>query len=106
MIPFIRSFSELMAMTEYRDNRIESPKNNEVYISTIDSAQRKRYIRSIERKKVNLPDLPKTIKYKWDKKKEAVSKFLDTLDYNNEIKKSYDLTLIARLNKDNHKDAA
>ena len=106
MIPFIRSLSELMAITESRDTRIEISTSNEVSHSIEDSGQRKRYIRSIEKKEINLPELPKTIKRKWLRNKEAISKFFDSLDYNNETQKSYELTLIARQNKGDYKDAA
>ena len=106
MIPFIRSFSELMAITESRDSRIRFLENNEMNSSIVDSGQRKRYIRSLGKQEVDLPNLPKVIKRKWLKRKEAVSKFIDTLDYNNEIQKTYDLTLIARQSKGNHKSVA
>ena len=106
MIPFIRSLSELMAITESRDKQIAISKSNQITSSIVDSGQRKRYLKSIEKKEVNLPELPKTIKRKWLRNKEVLSKFLDSLDYNNEIQKSYELTLIARQNKGDHKDAA
>mgnify|MGYP001162632829 CR=1 FL=1 len=49
MITFIRSLSELMAMTESRDNPKNLIKNNDVRISTVDSGQRKRYLRSLNK---------------------------------------------------------
>ena len=106
MIPFIRSFTELMAITESRENQKDISRNNDLHSSNIDSGQRKRYLRSIEKTEVNLPDLPKTIKRKWIKNKEAVSKFIDTLDYNNQIQSSYDLTLLSRQRHDPKKDVA
>ncbi len=106
MITFIRSLSELMAITESRDNRMNYLDSDEIYSSTVDSGQRKRYIRSLEKKGVNLPDLPKRVRQKWIKKKEALSSFFYNLDYNNQIQSSYDLTLIARQSKYNQKDAA
>ena len=102
MIPFIRSHSELMAITrtKTKDNA------NDINSSTIDSGQRKRYIRSLGEKIIELPDLPKTSRHKWIRSKEAVSKFFETLDYNNQIQSSYDLTLLARQSKNDLKDAA
>tara|TARA_B100000965_G_scaffold387129_1_gene390137 strand:- start:146 stop:466 length:321 start_codon:yes stop_codon:yes gene_type:complete len=106
MIPIIRSLSELIAITESRDNRKELSRNNEIYDYSFDSGQRKRYIRSIGKKEVKLPSLPKTIRSKWIENKESISKFIDGLDYNNQIPSSYDLTLLERLNERNLKDAA
>ena len=51
MIPFIRSLSELMAITDSRDSQKHVSQYNESYSSTVDSGQRKRYIKSLERKK-------------------------------------------------------
>ena len=103
MIPFIRSFSELMAITESRDCERE---HNESYSSTVDSGQRKRYIRSLNKKEVKLPSLPTIIKRKWTRNKNSVSRFLDDLDYNNQIQSSYDLTLIERQSKRTQQDVA
>ena len=106
MIPFIRSLSELMAITDSRDNQKHVSKYNESYSSTVDSGQRKRYIKSLEKKKVDLPNLPKTIRHKWMQNKTSISRFIDDLDYNNQIQSSYDLTLIERQNKRNQQDVA
>ena len=106
MIPFIRSLSELMAITESRDTQKDFSQNDSKYGSIMDSAQRKRYTRSIDKQKVDLPDLPKTIRRKWMQNKENVSRFIDELDYNNQIQSSYDLTLLGRQNKRNEQDAA
>ena len=106
MIPFIRSLPELMATTKSRDSQSDYSDRNDRYSSTLDSGQRKRYIKSNKEKEVDLPYLPKTIRRKWSKNKEYISKFLDKFDYNNHIPSSYDLTLIARQNKINHKDVA
>ena len=57
-------------------------------------------------KKIDLPDLPKSIRRKWIKNKESISRFIDDLDYNNQIQSSYDLTLLARQNRDNKKEVA
>jgi len=106
MIPFIRSLSELMLITESRENKKDITKNHESYNSTMDSGQRKRYIRSLERKEIILPHIPKTIRHKWVQNKKYVSKFIDELDYNNQIQSSYDLTLLERQNKMNQQDVA
>ena len=106
MIPFIRSFSELMAITESRDSQKHVSQYNESYSSMVDSGQRKRYIKSLNKKKVDLPDLPKTIRRKWMQNKLSISRFIDDLDYNNQIQSSYDLTLIERQNKRTQQDVA
>ena len=106
MIPFIRSLSELMAITESRDRLKDHSRKNGMDGSTVDSGQRKRYIRSLETKEVNLPNLPKTIRQEWIKNKESISRFIDDLDYNNQIQSSYDLTLLDRQNKRNEQDVA
>ena len=106
MIPFIRSLSELMALTESRDSQKDLSEKNYNHSSTIDSGQRKRYLRSLNRKEVDLPNLPKTIRHKFMQNKEYVSKFIDDLDYNNQIQSSYDLTLLERQNKESQQDVA
>ena len=50
MIPFIRSLSELMAITDSRDSKKHVSQHNESYGSTVDSGQRKRYIKSLNKK--------------------------------------------------------
>ena len=106
MIPIIRSLSELIAITKPREFENGLSKKTLINSSTIDSGQRKRYIRSIDNKEVDLPDLPNTIRRKWILNKESITKFIDDLDYNNQIQSSYDLTLIDIQNKQNKKDAA
>ena len=106
MIPFIRSLSELMAITEYKDRPSDLNKDYKHYSSTVDSGQRKRYIRSLEEKEVVLPNLPRTIGRQLRDKKELISSFIDNLDYNDQIQSSYDLTLLERQNNRNHQDAA
>ena len=106
MIPFIRSQSELMAITESRDFQKEIHENNEFTTSTVDSGQRKRYIRSINKKEVKLPNLPKIIRRKWTNNRNNITRFIKDLDYNNQILSTYDLTLLERQNKRNHKDIA
>ena len=106
MIPFIRSLSELMAITESRDCQKYGSQYNESYSSTVDSGQRKRYLNSLDKKEVKLPNLPKTIRRKWMQNKTSISRFIDDLDYNNQIQSSYDLTLIERQNNRTQQDVA
>ena len=106
MIPFIRSLSELKAITESRDSQKNLSRHNERYKSSIDSGQRKRYIRSLDKEELELPDLPKIIRHKWIQNKKSVSRFIDDLDYNNQIQSSYELTLLARQDRTNNKDVA
>ena len=106
MITFIRSLSELMAITESRDTQKVLFQNNDRHCSIMDSGQRKRYTRSMNKNEVKLPELHKTIRYKWIKNKEDIRKFIYELDYNNQIQSSYDLTLLERQNKRHQKDVA
>ena len=106
MIPFIKSLSELMAITESRHSQKHISQYNKRNSSTVDSGQRKRYIKSLNKKKIDLPDLPKTIQRKWMQNKTSISRFIDELDYNNQIQSSYDLTLIERQNKRTQQDVA
>ena len=106
MIPFIRSLSELMAITDSRECQKHVSQYNDSYSSTVDSGQRKRYIKSLDKKEVDLPNFPKTIRRKWMQNKTSLSRFIDDLDYNNQIQSSYDLTLIERQNERTQKDVA
>ena len=106
MIPLIRSFSELMAITKSRDSQHNTFGRGQIDSWHEDSGQRKRYVKSIGITKVDLPDLPKSFRHKWSKKKEKFSRFFEELDYNNQIQSSYDLTLQERQNNNIDKDAA
>ncbi len=106
MIPFIRSLSELTAITESRETKPLNAGNDKINISTVDSGQRKRYIRSLEEEGIDLPNLPKTIRRKWIRNKEFISRFLNDLDYNNHIQSSYDITLLEIQNKSNERHVA
>tara|TARA_Y100001968_G_C18845304_1_gene475524 strand:+ start:219 stop:539 length:321 start_codon:yes stop_codon:yes gene_type:complete len=106
MMPFIRSITELMAITESIGSQKDLKKNIEYYSSKIDSGQRKIYIRSLKEKEIELINLPKKTKSKWMKNKESISRFFNDLDYNNPIQSSHDLTLLDRQNKRNRKDVA
>ena len=106
MIPFMRSLSELMAIIESRDSKKHIFKYNGSHGLTVYSERRKRYIKSLREKEVGLPDLPKTIWRKWKQNRKSISRFIDDLDYNNQIQSSYDLTLIERQNKRTQQDVA
>ena len=106
MIPFIRSLSELMAITESRETQNDLSQNNESYNSIMDSGQRKRYTRSLDKEEVDLPSFPIKVRRNWMNRKEKLSRFVDELDYNNQIQSSYDLTLLERQNKRNTQDVA
>ena len=106
MITFMRSLSELMAITESRDKKKDFTQNHDSHDSRMNSGQRKNYIETIDKKEVGLPNLPKRIRRKWIQNKKSILRFIDDLDYNNQIQSSYDLTLIQRQNKRNQQDAA
>tara|TARA_B100000579_G_C22743078_1_gene810121 strand:- start:834 stop:1154 length:321 start_codon:yes stop_codon:yes gene_type:complete len=106
MIPFIRSISELRAITASRDSLNNHCQNFELGSIDVDSGQRKRYLRSIEKKEISLPDLPKAQRHKWLNYNNALSRFLDDLDYQNNIQSTFDLTLIGRQHKNTQKDVA
>ena len=106
MIPFIRSLKELELIAKSRAGNSKST-NNKTYQFRYDiriqeeTDKRLRYKRLID-----LPNLPNIDRRKWIKSKEFVSRLFDDLDYNNQIQSSYDLTLLARQNKNNNQDAA
>ena len=106
MIPFIRSLSELRIITNSRDQAKNFPQDNNSLSLTEDSGQRKRYLRSINEDVIKLPNISKKAIRKWERSKYAVSKFLDNLDYHNQIQSSYDITLLTRQDNYNHKDVA
>ena len=106
MIPFLRSFPELIAIAKSRDSQNNTHGVSRIDSCPEDSGQHKRYVKSMGINEVDLPDLPKSIRHKWKRKKEKLSSFLKELDYNNQIQSSYDLTLQERLNNNIHEDAA
>ena len=106
MIPFIRSFTELMVITKSRDQYERDLQRNEPISLSEESGQRKRYLNSKYEKKVDLPVLQKTKRRKWIKRKEAISRFFDNLDYSGQIQSSYDLTLLERQRNYDYKDVA
>ncbi len=106
MIPYIRSLSELMAITESRYCEKYLRNRNEHNRSKGEIGIRKGYIRSKGKDEVNLPNLPKEIRRKWMRNKVHISRFIDELDYNNQIQSSYDLTLLEGQNNLNQRDVA
>lgn len=103
MIPFIRSITELMVMTDSRSDVIQRKLDLNV---AEESAQRKRYLHSINEEQVVLPDIPKRPRLNWFKSKKAIKRFFDDLDYNNQNISSYDLTLIKKQEEQDYHDAA
>ena len=95
-----------MAIIDSRYSQKHISQYNKRNSSTVHSGQRKRYIKSLNKKEIDMPDLPKTIRRKWMQNKTSISRFIDELDYNNQIQSSYDLTLIERQNKRNQQDVA
>ena len=106
MIPFFRSLSELMLITQPRDQYNKDSEISNLSSMIEDSGQRKRYIRSKDKNSITLPSLPKVERRKWTKGKEVVSRFFDELDYNSHIQSSYDITLIESQNNCNDHDVA
>ncbi len=105
MIPFIRSLAELMVITQARDQLNLADDNRESNKSSGECLKIKK-INSKKNKLIGLPEIPKIQRRKWKKRKEAVSRFFDELDYNNQIQSSYDLTLLESQNDYNKHDAA
>ena len=106
MITLLRSLTELMIMTKSRDQISKDSMNEDLLVSS-DVVEKSGIERIYKNKKlIGLPNVPKIERRKWRKSKEAVSKFLDELDYNNQIQSSYDLTLLERQTNYKHNDAA
>ena len=96
MILSIRSLKELSLVTKSR----EKVKREHIKIDLNESKQnfyqQNKQIVQKDIKLINLPNIPKLKRRKWIKSKEALSKFFNELDYNNQIQSSYDLTLLER----------
>ena len=105
MIPSFRSIADLMALARPRPKYLDSNHMNESISLVEESGQKKRCIRESNETVSSLPDLPADAKNKWKKKENIVSKFLDDLDYNNQIQNTLDLTLLESQNRNNHLDA-
>ena len=106
MIPSIKSFQELVAMSKSRSKTNQLIENTKFNCLTEDSGQRKRYIRSEYDEKIKLPSFKKIYIAKWKKSKNAMAKIFNELDYNNNIQSSYDLTLLERVSRIQQKDVA
>tara|TARA_B100001250_G_C19662364_1_gene727691 strand:+ start:475 stop:795 length:321 start_codon:yes stop_codon:yes gene_type:complete len=106
MIPSIRSLSELMIITQPGNQPESSYSNKDFECSCEDSGKRKRYLDCNKKREIHLPDIAKRERNKWIKSSEAVSKFFDELDYNNQIQPSYELTLIERQKNYDYYDIA
>tara|TARA_Y100001968_G_scaffold325967_1_gene368180 strand:+ start:1161 stop:1481 length:321 start_codon:yes stop_codon:yes gene_type:complete len=106
MIPFIRSLSELMAITESRNATEEGVERKAKYSFSIDSGQKEILMRSIDKKELYLPKLSRSKRRKWFYSKKDISNFLHGLDYNNQIQSSYDLILIEKQANRIHQNAA
>ncbi len=106
MNPFFRTITELKILTEARDKYDRERDSYDHAHSNAKETQSKNHIKSTNRKAVNLPIIPENTKQKWIKRKKAVSKFFDELDYNNQIQSSYDLTLLESQKKYDHHDIA
>ena len=94
MIPFIRSLNELMVITQPRNQ--QTTKDKRIYNNCLceDSAQRKRYIRSMYDYEVAKPSLQKSARVKWIKRKEVMSRTLNYIDDKSQMNSSYNITLL------------
>ena len=103
MIPFIRSLPELMAISSSTDELKVCIEKKSIKTLKEGREGRNKNINSRHETIVLLPELPKKKRRRWIKSKEAVSRFFDELDYNNQIQSLYDLTLLDRQrNYDEH----
>ncbi len=107
MIPFVRSLTELMVITQSRTTSIKSSdkRSEKNFLAKRDEMITYNQNEK-DKKKIILPSIPKSKIKKWIKSKEAVSRFFDNLDYNNQIQSSLDLTLLERQNIYDQQDVA
>ena len=105
MIPFVRSLTELMMITEPKYHLNQNIKTVSPQKTCKEQGESK-FEKPKDQKSVSLPVLPKLYKNKWTRGKEIVSKLLDELDYNNQIQSSYDLILLDRQKNYENQDAA
>ena len=103
MIAIIRSITELMVITTSRGHHKQDEFEQDIKdIKPDNNKENNNHIPNTN-KLIKLPNLPKIERRRWTKRKEALSRFLDELDYNNQIQSTYDLTLIDSQKKyDNH----
>ena len=106
MIPFIRSLAELMVITKPIDKLEDRSGKKEKSESQDENNLNKDNINYKEKNTVVLPRIEKIKRKKWVKRKEAVSRFFDELEYNNQIPSSYDITLLENQNNYNQNDVA
>ena len=106
MMQSIRSLTELRLICQSREEK--NTKTNNVHFNTLveDSGQRKRYIRSKEERRIHLPNIPKASMPKWKRSKDSLSRSLDDLENENQIKSSYFEELIGFKKKKNGEEAA
>ena len=106
MMTIIRSITELMVIATSKENLKQNEFEQDIKdLLPINNKSKKNRIPK-NNKLIKLPNLPKTERRRWTKRKEALSKFLDELDYNNQIQSTYDLTLIDSQKNYEHHDAA
>ena len=106
MIKLISRLSKLMVITQSKNQLKRSNDNKSLEELTGASLESDKYINSKSKKKIYLPEIPKNKRRRWVKSKEALSKFFEELDYNNQIQSSYDLTLLDMQNDFEEHDAA
>jgi len=105
MIPIIRSLTEIMLTTQSRDQLNDKSKTQDLYSLNLSSKEKDTNSIRKKTKMISLPNIPKRTRRKWIKSKEAVSRFFDHLDYNNQIQSTYDLTLMDSQENYDHRDA-
>ena len=106
MIPFMRSHSELMIITQSSEKFSKLNEREEENSSFSKSNNSTKQVTCKGKIVLGLPDVPDIKRKKWAKRKKAISRFLDELDYNNQIQSSYDLTLQERQNDYSQHNAA
>ena len=106
MITIIRSMTELMVITKSRENLIQNKFQQTIKDDQTNNNKERNNQITKTIKSIKLPNLPKIERRRWTKRKEALSRFLDELDYNNQIQSTYDLTLIDSQKKYDHHDVA
>ena len=106
MIPLMRSLYELKVITQSRDELRKRKERKEVYSLSAKTITTKRQVNNKGKKAPRLPEIPNTQRRKWARSKKAILRFLDELDYNNQIQSSYDLTLIDTQNDYDRHNAA
>ena len=106
MITIIRSITELMVITTSRELHKQNKLQKNIKDIKLSNNKEKNNMIHKKNKLINLPNLPKIERRRWTKRKKALSRFLDELDYNNQIQSTYDITLIDSQKKYNHHDVA